>query len=139
MRRGLHLEASVIKRVEDIEKIIIKPCGFILSKDYPIFGASPDGITNDMIIEIKCPSKDKTIKNYVVDNTITPRYFAQLQAQMHFANKAKGLFCVADPNFETNSVVNIYTVLYDESFCANLFKKCTEFWLKGIYPAISNT
>ena len=33
----------------------VKKCGFFVSKKFPQFGCSPDGIFKDWLIEVKCP------------------------------------------------------------------------------------
>jgi putative phage-type endonuclease len=45
--------------------------------DYPFFGASPDGITDDgVMVEIKCPRKRK------IDGSIPLQYYYQMQGQL---------------------------------------------------------
>ncbi|KAJ8915458.1 hypothetical protein NQ315_003221 [Exocentrus adspersus] len=100
MARGINLEKSVIVAVEEKLHMKLKPCGIILIKRYPIFGASPDAITDEFVVEIKCPTKEKTVTNYIKNNQIVNKYKAQIHLQMLATEKKKGLFCVADPNFE---------------------------------------
>ncbi|KAL1446238.1 hypothetical protein WDU94_003678 [Cyamophila willieti] len=54
MKRGIDLEDKVFqlvkKKLTDVRK-----CGIFLSEKYPLFGASPDGIGLDYVVEIKCP------------------------------------------------------------------------------------
>ena len=42
--------------------IKINPSGIILKSEYPMFEASPDDISRDNVIEVKCPTKGKTGK-----------------------------------------------------------------------------
>lgn len=137
MKRGRLLEAAVIKEVEKQMKIKIKSCGLLLSPEYPVIGASPDGESQQFSIEIKCPSSEKTVANYVTNkNKITEKYNAQVQLQMHFSKKKQALFCVASPDFETSKNVNILTIDYDLNYCTNLLEKCTEFWFKALFPVL---
>lgn len=64
IKRGKILESDVIKVVSEIKKLKIKQSGLYLNKYWPMLGASPDGLTNDSVIEIKCPYKDKTMRTY---------------------------------------------------------------------------
>lgn len=80
--RGKELEPEVIKEVEKIKKIKIKKVGLLLCSEYPVFGASPDGISEDYCVEIKCPFKDKSVDRYIKDNVIAKKYYFQLQMQM---------------------------------------------------------
>ena len=64
MERGLRLEEEVIKIVEKSKKMTINRTGMHLVPYWPIFGASPDGINENFVMEIKCPSKPQRIKEY---------------------------------------------------------------------------
>ena len=60
-------------------------CGIYLRKDCPLYGASPDGIRGDFIIEIKCPYKRRTVSTYVKDGCILKKILFQMQLEMHCA------------------------------------------------------
>ncbi|KAI5638822.1 yqaJ-like viral recombinase domain-containing protein [Phthorimaea operculella] len=51
----------------------IKKCGLFIDQEFPFLAASPDGILNDEIIEIKCPysAKDMTVLEGVAQKKIT--------------------------------------------------------------------
>lgn len=84
---------------------------------WPIFGASPDSISEDYVIEIKCPKSVKTRANYVNGSGIVqPKYNAQIQLQMLLCGRKKGLFCVASPSFESDGKVDVIEVDYDDVF-----------------------
>lgn len=136
MKRGKKLENEVRHLVEKKVGIKIQPCGFYTSPDFPILGASPDGISDEHVIEIKCPNSEKTIKNYISHGAITNRYNAQVQMQMYFAKKEKALFCVANYNFESSNEIFIIVVDYDANYCTELYEKCTNFWKNAIYPLL---
>lgn len=85
MLRGRKLEEEVLEGVEKKLNIKFKRVGLQLKPRYPIFGASPDGITEDYVVEIKCPQSEKNISNYLTKNKqITAKYKAQVQLQMFF-------------------------------------------------------
>ncbi|XP_072387374.1 uncharacterized protein [Diabrotica undecimpunctata] len=128
MQRGKRLENDVRREVEKIKNINIKKCGLFLLSEYPLLGASPDGITEDHIIEIKCPMKNKNLTKYINSNNLTPKCEAQVQLQMHFAKKRKAYFCIAHDDFETSKQVDVFEVFYNEEYCKNLIKQCTLFW-----------
>ncbi|GLV40891.1 hypothetical protein CBL_08465 [Carabus blaptoides fortunei] len=52
MSRGLKLESNVLKVVESTHNLKIKNVCIFINKNYPIFGASSDGVTSDLCIEI---------------------------------------------------------------------------------------
>lgn len=122
--------------VQATQKIKILKCGLFLHRLFPIFGASPDGISKDYVIELKCPFKDKTVTTYIKNGQVTKRYLAQMQLQMLFAKKRKGLFCVAAPDFESSEKVDIIEVEFDPDFCDDLIEKALCFWRSDIFPLI---
>lgn len=107
MARGRRLEPEVRKRVEEILQQKIKLTGFHIYLKEPLFGASPDGMLEDSVIEIKCPCSAAAQKNYIVDNKISNKFRAQVQLQMKVCGKKNAFFCVADENFEENKIVRI--------------------------------
>ncbi|KAJ8916478.1 hypothetical protein NQ315_014698, partial [Exocentrus adspersus] len=117
IKRGKMLEAEVLKVVAATKKIKINKAGLFLNPAYPIFGASPDGITDNYVIEIKCPFKEKTVENYI-----------SVQLQMLFINKKKGLFCVASPSFEQNKQVTITEVELNREELEDVMDIAAEFW-----------
>ncbi|CAG4938604.1 unnamed protein product [Colias eurytheme] len=138
MKRGRLLESQVLNEVEKIRKIKISKCGLKLNSTHPIMGASPDGENSVYSIEIKCPTSEKAMERYVSSrNNVTAKYMAQVQLQMHFSNKAKALFCVADKDFEKTKKISILEVNYDQQLCENLLEKCNIFWNKAIFPKLN--
>ncbi|CAH2010190.1 unnamed protein product [Acanthoscelides obtectus] len=117
MKRGLSLDDKVLKVVARKKLIKVEKVGIFVDKRYPIFGASPDAVNAEFCIEIKCPSKESTLKQYLNDGVIGKKPFAQIQLQMLLSGRKKGLFCVASPNFEVNKDVSIVEVELDIFFC----------------------
>ncbi|KAI4458070.1 hypothetical protein MML48_7g00011771 [Holotrichia oblita] len=138
MSRGRQLEPLVLAEVEKLKKIKLNKPGFLLNRKYPIFGTTPDGIFEDYCVEVKCPSKEKTVSSYVKDGQIITKYYMQIQMQMYFAHKMKGLFCVAAPDFETTKVVDIYNIKIDKEKCEEYFNSAENYWIDVIYPLFRN-
>lgn len=134
--RGKRLETAVIKQVEKLRNIHICKAGFFCKPEYPIFGASPDGLSTEFCIEVKCPRECKSVKNYVENGTIKDKYLCQLQMQMFFCDKRKGLFCIAHPNFENNSEVDIYEISANVTYIKNYMSAALDFWKTAIYPLL---
>ena len=101
-------------------------------------GASPDGITEEYILEIKCPNSEKKMKEYLSNGKVAVKYNTQMHLQMYFAKKQKGLFCVANYDFETSKEFILVSVKYDKLYCNNVIKQCVEFWKKAIFPMLEN-
>ena len=136
MERGRKLEKAVIKTVEKKVNKKIKPCGLFLSPEYPMVAATPDGICTDAVIEIKCPTSEKTKNNYIKNGKITNKFLAQVMLQMHITKKNKAYFCVAHPDFEKSHTVDISVVEYDRDFVINLLENVAAFWEHNIYPLL---
>lgn len=139
MKRGLDLEAGVLHVLENKIKKKIQPSGLLLNKNFPELGASPDGTVENCVVEVKCPSSKKSFDRYILSNgSISTKYNAQIQTQMFFANVKKGLFCVADPNFELNKNVTILHIDYDEAFVTDILGKARKFWKSVIFNRLLN-
>lgn len=135
IKRGKRLESDVIKQVEKDLNICVRKCGFFIVS--PIMGASPDGICDDYVIEVKCPAKEMALKNYITkDGLICDKFKSQINLQMHATNKKKGLFCIASPKFEENKKVSVYWVHYDKTYIENVITAAESFWIQNIFPKI---
>jgi len=83
---GVKYEDVAVMFYEEMYKTKILDFGLVPHPDFDIFGASPDGICEDLnngndeyiarMIEIKCPPKRKFTK------TVLPGYWMQMQGQM---------------------------------------------------------
>lgn len=136
IKRGRDLEKEVLKEVRKTYCKRIKKSGFVMNKMYPIFGASPDGIMDEWVIEVKCPISDRTFSTYFEDNENVPakKHKGQMALQMFMCDKNKGLFCVAHPDFENSRKVKIIEVFQDQSFLDNVMKNAQKFWCDNVYP-----
>nr|CAI5820407.1 unnamed protein product [Callosobruchus analis] len=65
VERGKLLEPSVVQEVSRQRSINIRTASLFMKKNTQ-FGASPDGISDEVVIEIKCPAGKKAIPRYVV-------------------------------------------------------------------------
>lgn len=132
-KRGQSLECEIFGQLSKTFKDI-KKCGVIIRPDMPIFAASPDGMTDDYIFEIKCPSQTKTVKNYIENGTVKPKVNYQMQLQMFMSNKTKGYLCVADPEYEKNKKLIRIEVMLDRKLIADALQTAQKFWETVIFP-----
>ncbi|KAJ8963991.1 hypothetical protein NQ314_005203 [Rhamnusium bicolor] len=103
MNRGIRLEKAVLKELEKDINTRIDVSGFIILQKFGILGASPDGVTKDSVVEIKCSVSEQNFSRYIDSNgEISKKYLAQVNLQMLSKNLKKGIFCVAHPDFETS-------------------------------------
>lgn len=68
-------------------------------------GGSPDGLTKDAVIEIKCPfNSAEHYEHYLFENqddvkSYNPAYYWQVLANMIFTNRKFGYLCSYDPRY----------------------------------------
>lgn len=135
MERGQRLEIEVRNLLKK-EFPDIKECGLMLRFDLPIFGASPDGIDDKFVFEIKCPMKNTTVTNYLKNGVVQPKYMGQIQLQMLMSGRKKGVFCVALPNFEVSKEITKVIVDLDVNLCNDYIEKCKLFWFQYVFPKL---
>lgn len=87
MQRGTDLEPEARAVYEAITGDIVKEVGFIMHPTIPEFGASPDGLPTDKVLEIKCP---KTLTH--VHTLTTGEYDYKYKIQMHAEMMCTGTF-----------------------------------------------
>ncbi|GBP40401.1 hypothetical protein EVAR_25253_1 [Eumeta japonica] len=136
MKRGRILEDQVRKTVSIKLGKKINKCGLIVSKMHPMIAGSPDGICEDSIIEIKCPTSAKTLKKYVCDGKLTQKFYVQVQLQMYLTGLKKGYYCVADSDYSENKNVEIVSVMYDEKYVSNFLNIIVSSWKDNVYPLL---
>lgn len=131
MSRGTRLESQVLEVVS--QKLKMSFLRIMSHPKYPIFSASPDAITVDYTVEIKCPSNDKSYF-HLIDRSgkITHKCNAQVQLQMHMSGRKKSFFCVASPEFEKNKQVKILPIDYEPKYITALMVKALNFWKSAI-------
>ena len=128
----------ILKQTEKLENKTYQECGLLLSESYPYICASPDGITDDHIVEIKAPKTDEEFEKYLEGReTISPKYMAQIQIQMYMANVTKALYCVLSPTFDANGALHYVWVQADMEFVASLLGAAEDFWKDVVFPRLS--
>ncbi|XP_037049362.1 uncharacterized protein LOC119083682 [Bradysia coprophila] len=128
---------SILAEISKCYKTNIQHCGLLLDLAYPFFCATPDGLSDDLVVEIKMPSTQVEYAKYLVNNeTIPPKYFAQIQMQMFLANRLKALYCVVAPDFAKSGAVEYINVDLNKTFIEPLFAKVEDVWNKLIFPII---
>lgn len=139
MKRGTKLENFVCDKVKDLLNVDkIDKVGLFLNADFPIFGASPDGIVGtEAVVEIKCPSSEKARQMYITTSgQIACKFNAQMQLQMLLSQRTKGFFCVASPSVKETGHVEIIEVLFDRDFVLDLVSKALLFWKVHVFPKL---
>ena len=111
IKYGKDNEQTSIDQLSAKLNIRINRCGLFIDKEFPFLGATPDGIYDGGIVEVKCPSsaknmspdvaiREKKIKFWKVDsdgnilvNKSHPWHY-QVQGQLRITGADKCIFCV---------------------------------------------
>lgn len=135
MKRGTDLEGHVFAVLKK-QYPSLRNTGLVLDPRFPWMGASPDGISDDFVLEIKCPYTPKTYECYIDVKKLSKKYFAQIQLQMHMTHKTKALLGVAALDFEKTRNVTQVWIEYDREYVNAIMKEAFEFWQKGVFSAL---
>ncbi|RVE40146.1 hypothetical protein evm_015204 [Chilo suppressalis] len=100
-------EKTAIKQLEQQEGIVVQKCGLFIDQKYFFLGASPDGLFEEGIVEMKCPYSarnmdveqaiiQKKIKFWKIDGLLNTNHdwYFQIQGQLHISQKNVCLFAV---------------------------------------------
>lgn len=118
-----------------------------IDKDFFFLGASPDGVYEEGIVEIKCPIsafginaddaiRDKKIKFWHSDGTINQKHewFYQVQGQLHIADKKICLFAVWTGK---ELPVKVEKITRDDEFWEKAMKnRLIDYYNKCLLPEI---
>ena len=138
MLRGRTLEPQVLMQVKAELGADVRPSGLVLSPEYPVLGASPDGLMPDgSVVEVKCPASEKAFKKYILTSgDVAARYRAQLQVLMTLTRADRAFFCVAHPDFESSRRIRIVEVRSNSDYSKDICTRCVKFWEMAIFPEL---
>lgn len=136
MMRGTFLEDYVFNEVKK-DYPTLKRCGLIMNPtQHPFFAASPDGIHDDFVLEIKCPGTPNTFKQYTNIDLLNRKYFSQIQLQMYVTGMSKALLAVAHLDFETTQNITTIWIEKDEEYVTEMIENASNFYEDAIFPAL---
>lgn len=87
--------------------------GFVSHPDIPMAGASPDGLVDDGLVEIKCPDTTTHIM-YIMGGTIPQEYQDQMLWQMEVTQRAWCDFVSFDPRVPVHLRLFVKRFWFDE-------------------------
>jgi len=96
MQWGIEQEPFALALFEKTSNVFIMPVGFVLHPRFDFAGASPDGVTEDAIIEVKCPESTTYLKWRHVEG-VPEEHKDQMYWQMACTGRRKGIFIGFDP------------------------------------------
>lgn len=103
-RRGHILEDEAIELYQKIKNIDVLRPGFVTNTKYPKAGYSPDGLTDSLVIEVKCFAEKKHMQLYNGD--IPLEVLAQVYFGMLICEKPAAHLVIYNPSLDPDK----YTV-----------------------------
>jgi putative phage-type endonuclease len=106
--------------------ILVEDVGFIDHPTVAMSGASPDGLAEDGLVEIKCPNT-ATHLEYIFDGKPPQKYVTQMQWQMACAGKPWCDFVSYDPRLPERLQLLVIRVPRDDDYIAMLETEVKKF------------
>jgi putative phage-type endonuclease len=106
--------------------ILVEDVGFIDHPTVAMSGASPDGLAEEGLVEIKCPNT-ATHLEYIFDGKPPQKYVTQMQWQMACAGKPWCDFASFDPRLPERLQLLVVRVLRDDDYIKMLEQEVTIF------------
>lgn len=120
MERGKALEPQALmayKLETDREYIEV---GFVTNSDYPTCGYSPDGVSGEVLLEVKCFNPER--HQALLDGNIPAEVTAQIQFGMLICEMEKAVLIAYNPHYDGQQL-GIIEIARDEKIIANMEKK----------------
>jgi len=118
MQFGIEQEAFARAAYEAHRGVLVEEVGFIPHPTIPMAGASPDGLVEDGMVEIKCPESATFLEVLLSQNPVAGKYFAQMQWQMRCADRPWCDYVVFDQRFPQKIQLVIHRVNRDDRWLA---------------------
>lgn len=129
MERGTELERFARAWYEVETGKFVRQVAFVDHPSIEMSGASPDGIIDDGLIEIKCP-KAKTHIKYILDDKVPSKYMPQMAWQMACTGAKWVDFVSWCPDLPENMQIFIKRYERNDEYIAELEAKVIEFNLE---------
>ncbi|CAH2092101.1 unnamed protein product [Euphydryas editha] len=151
IKHGKENESKALAQLSDQMNIDIKKCGLFISTEHFFLGATPDGVFEDGVVEIKCPISaydmdpdtailEKKIKCFKIDKkgevvlNKNHDWYYQIQGQLNIANKNICLFAVWTGTDYPLKIVKVYK---DQNFWnQKMLPKLIKFYEECVLPEI---
>jgi putative phage-type endonuclease len=113
---GIEQEKFARAAYEAYRGVLVEEVGFIPHPTIEMAGASPDGLVEGGMVEIKCPESKTFLEVLLSPNPVEGKYFAQMQWQMRCADRPWCDYVVFDPRFPTKAQLFIHRVNRDDKW-----------------------
>ncbi len=111
---GIEQEQFARAAYEAYRGVLVEEVGFITHPNIAMAGASPDGLVEGGMVEIKCPESKTFLEVMLSNNPVESKYFAQMQWQMRCADRPWCDYVVFDPRFPPKAQLFIVRVNRDD-------------------------
>ena len=111
---GIEQEQFARAAYEAYRGVLVEEVGFIPHPTIAMAGASPDGLVEGGMVEIKCPESKTFLEVMLSNNPVESKYFAQMQWQMRCADRPWCDYVVFDPRFPPKAQLFIARVNRDD-------------------------
>lgn len=114
MQWGIEQEPAARAAYEASRGVFVTEVGFIPHPTIEMAGASPDGLVEGGMVEIKCPDSKTALECWLSKNPVESKYFAQMQWQMRCADRPWCDYVVYDPRMPQKAQLLVVRVNRDD-------------------------
>ena len=114
MQWGIEQEPAARAAYEASRGVLVTEVGFIPHPTIEMAGASPDGLVEDGMVEIKCPDSKTALEAWLSKNPVEGKYFAQMQWQMRCADRPWCDYVIYDPRMPAKAQLLVVRVNRDD-------------------------
>ena len=108
----------------------------VVHPEYEYISGEPDGlVSDDGIIEIKCPNPSNHFKNLLNGEQIS-QYMYQIQGYMWLTDRQWCDFVSFRPDYPTKYRISINRVVRDQDIIDSLEERCVMFWNDLVQPKL---
>ena len=126
MQWGTDTEPFARAAYEAKVEILVTEVGFITHPWIEMSGASPDGLADDGLVEIKCPNTATHIAT-LLDQKVPEKYITQMMWQMACTERSWCDFVSFDPRMPEKHQLFIKRVMADKEIIQHLENMVTQF------------
>lgn len=126
MQWGTEQEPFARAAYEASRGVMVEEVGFVPHPTIDAAGASPDGLVDDGMLEIKCPSSATMIEVLLTGN-VEKKYFCQMQMQMACTSRLWCDYVVFDPRMPLKVQMFVKRIPRDIKFIAEMEAEIVKF------------
>jgi len=119
-KRGHLLEDEAIELYEAIKRTPVSRIGFVTNDLYPDCLYSPDGLTADIVVEVKCFNEKEHRK--IAGGDIPMKVLAQIHFGMLITERKAAHLVIYNPDLEPEHALKIIDVKFNKAIADN-FKR----------------